>query len=242
MALTQHGGVFPETRWSLILRRPRPEGAASSETALNELCQMYWHPLYAYLRRSGVEEEAAKDLVQGFLAHLLSNHSFQRDSPTQTRFRNFLLGALRHYLVSEVRKQNATKRGGRVDLVPLDVEQAEAVFQTQTSEPLSPESAFDRQWAQTVWTRALQRLREEQRARGKESVFEALKSGLMEDLRPRHAEVAAALNWPATTVASAMHRLRRRLKELVVDELSQTVGTYGDLDDELAYFLSVWSQ
>jgi RNA polymerase sigma-70 factor (ECF subfamily) len=242
MALTQQVEVFPETRWSLILRRPGPESGVSSETALNELCQMYWQPLYAYLRRSGNDGETAKDLVQAFLAHLLSKHGFQRTSPTQSRFRYFLMGALRNYLVSEGRKQNAAKRGGRVDRVPLDVEKAEEVFQTQAAEALTAQAAFDRQWAQTAWTRALQRLREEQRARGKERLFEALKPGLTEDFRPRHSEVASALKLPATTVALAVHRLRRRLKELVIDELSQTVGTHGDLDDELAYFLSIWSQ
>jgi len=242
MAAIQQAGVFPETRWSLILRRPAPGGGMSSDTALNELCGMYWQPLYAYLRRCGNEAEAAKDLVQGFLAHLLSKHGFQRASPTQCQFRYFLLAALRNYLVSEARKENAMKRGGRVDLVPLDIEQAEAVFQTQAAEPLTPEAGFDRQWALTVWTRALQRLREEQRARGKERFFETLKPGLTEDLRPRHSGVAAALGLSAPAVAMAMHRLRRRLKELVIDELSQTVGSDGDLDDELAYFLSIWSR
>jgi len=202
---------------------------------------MYWQPLYAYVRRSGKDAEAAKDLVQGFLALLLSKHSFEQASPNGRRFRSFLLASLRNYLVSEARKQQATKRGGGVDLVPLEIEQAEEMFGTQSAEALTPEASFDRQWAQTVWTRAVQRLREEQRARGKERLFEALKPGLTEDRRPRHSQAAAALGLPVTAVALAMHRLRRRLKELVLEELSQTVGSHGDLDVELAYFLSIWS-
>jgi RNA polymerase sigma factor (sigma-70 family) len=242
MGATQPAQVFPETRWSLILRRPGARDGVGSQTALNELCRMYWQPLYGYLRRSGNQAEAAKDLVQGFLTHLLSRDGLARDHRTQCRFRYFLLASLRNYLVSEGRKQHAVKRGGGVDLVQLDLEQAEVVFQTQAAEPFTPEAGFDRQWAQTVWTRALQRLREEQRARGKERLFDALKPGLVDDLHPRHPEVAAALGLTAAAVALILHRLRRRLKALVIDELAQTVGSHGDLDDELNYFLSLWSK
>jgi len=242
MAVIEQAAVFPETRWSLILRVRGPDGGADSETALNELCRTYWQPLYAYLRRGGNDAEAAKDLVQGFLAHLLGKDGFVRERSTQGRFRYFLLAALRNYLVSEARKENAARRGGGVDVVPLDLEQAEALFQIQAAEPFTPEADFDRHWAQTVWTRALQRLREEQRSRGKEALFDALKPGLVDDLRPRHTEVAASLGLSPTAVALALHRLRRRLKELVIAELAQTVGSHADLDDEITYFLSLWTK
>jgi RNA polymerase sigma factor (sigma-70 family) len=242
MRTTSQAGAFPDTRWSLILRLRAPENEASADLALNELCRIYWQPLYAYLRRSGHDPELAKDVVQGFLAHLLSNRGFARVGPTDCRFRQFLLGALRNYLISEARKQAAIKRGGGLDWVPLDVELAEEVFQTQAAEPLSPEAAFDRQWAQTVWTRALQRLREEQHARGKEQLFKALKPCLTEEPRQNHAAVAAATGLSPAAVALALHRLRRRLRELVMEELAQTVGAHADLDDELNYFLSIWSE
>ena len=235
-------GIFPDTRWSLILRLRDPQHAPTAEQALNELCLIYWQPLYAFLRRSGQDPEAAKDLVQGFLAHLVSNSGFTRVGPTDCRFRQFLLGALRNYLISEVRKQTAAKRGGGVNVLSLDVEQAEEIFQTQAADSLTPDAAFDRQWAQTVWTRALRRLRDEQLARGKIHLFEALKPCLTDEARQSHAAAARATGLSAAAVALAVHRMRRRLRELVIDELSQTVGAQADLNDELNYFLSIWSK
>ncbi len=242
MEPVQQAGIFPETRWSLILRLRTAGTEPSGAQALNELCQLYWQPLYAYLRRTGQDREEAKDAVQGFLAHFLLKNGFVRVGPADGRFRHFLLGALRNYLVSEARKQAAAKRGGGLDFVRLDIDEAEQMFQTQAPEPLSPEAAFDRQWAQTVWTRAVRRLREEQIARGKGQFFEALKPCLTEELRQKHAQVAAQLGLAAQAVALAVHRLRRRLRELVLEELAQTVGTNGELDEELKYFLSVWSK
>src|SRR5215472_15699374 len=129
MQPAQQPGIFPDTSWSLILQLRMPKDKESVAEALNELCRAYWQPLYIYLRRSGREAEAAKDLVQGFLAHFLSKKGFERIGPNDGRFRHFLLGALRNYLISEARKEQAVKRGGEADVVPLDIEQAEEMFQ-----------------------------------------------------------------------------------------------------------------
>src|SRR5262249_9060152 len=128
MRPAQQPGIFPDTRWSLILRLRTPESEGASATALNELCRVYWQPLYVFLRQAGRDPESAKDAVQGFLANFLSKNGFERIGPANGRFRHYLLGALRNYLVSEARKQNAMKRGGGVDLVPIDIETAEQVF------------------------------------------------------------------------------------------------------------------
>jgi RNA polymerase sigma-70 factor (ECF subfamily) len=242
MEAVQRTGIFPDTRWSLILRLRAPEPSEPAAKALNELCQIYWQPLYAYLRRTGRDSEEAKDTVQGFLAHFLSKNGFARVNQADGRFRRFLLSALRNYVVSEVRRKTAIKRGGAVEFVQMEVEMAEEVFQTQVPETLTPEAAFDRQWATTVMNRALQRLREEQRARGKEKIFDALKGGLTQETGQTHGDVAAAAGLSASAVALGIHRLRRRLRELVLDELSQTVGDQGNLDEELNYFLSIWSR
>jgi RNA polymerase sigma-70 factor (ECF subfamily) len=242
MQPAQQPGIFPDTRWSLILQLRMPKDKESVAEALNELCRAYWQPLYIYLRRSGREAEAAKDSVQGFLAYFLSKRGFERIGPTDGRFRHFLLGALRNYLVSEARKEQAVKRGGEADVVPLDVEQAEEVFRAEAAESLSAEAAFDRQWAQTVWTQALRRLRQEQVLRGKEQAFEALKPYLAEEAKRGNAHVAAQAGLSPSAVAVAVHRLRRRLRELVLEELAQTVGTKSDLDNELNYFLSIWGK
>ncbi len=234
--------IFPDTRWSLILRLRVPVDDASAEQALNDLCQAYWQPLYVYLRRSGLDGQAAQDAVQGFLAQMLSRNGFDNVAPAKGRFRYFLLAALRHFLISEGRKETALKRGGGTDLLSLDVDKAEAIFQTQAGEQMSPEAAFDRQWAQTVWTRALGRLREEHVARGKAQVFDGLKLYLTEELGQNHDRLAAQLGLPANSVALGLHRLRRRLRELVLDELAETVGADADLNEELQYFLSIWSE
>lgn len=144
---------------------------------------------------------------------MLSRKGFEGVGPAKGRFRHFLLCTLRNYVVSEARKQTAFKRGGGADIVALDVGQAEEIFQTQGDERLSPEVAFDRQWAQTVWTRTLRCLREEQVARGKGQVFDVLKNCLTEELGQNHDQIAAELRLSASAVALAVHRLRRRLRE-----------------------------
>jgi RNA polymerase sigma factor (sigma-70 family) len=242
MPPAQQTGIFPETRWSLILRLQSPEKGEAATTALNDLCRAYWQPLYVYLRRTGLDAEEAQDAVQGFLAHFLSKNGFERVGPGGGRFRSFLLVSLRNYLVSEARRQTAVKRGGNADFVALDAEQAEQVFQAQDVDSLSPEAAFDLRWAETVLTRGLQRLREEQRARGKEQSFDTLKSALTKDRGQDHGEAAKALGLAPAAVAVTLHRLRRRLRELVIEELSQTVGAHSDLQEELNYFLSIWSK
>jgi RNA polymerase sigma-70 factor (ECF subfamily) len=234
--------MFPETRWSLILRTRAAETPEAAARALDELCRVYWQPLYAYLRRSGQDSETAKDSVQGFLANFLSRNGFERFGPANGRFRHFLLGSLRNYTLSEMRKEAALKRGGQTEMVALDIEEAEQVFRTQAPEGLSPEASFDRQWAQTIWSRALARLREEHRNRGKEALFDVLKGALTRDDEPSTAGLAAATGMSAGTVTVAVHRMRRRLRDLVVDEIAQTVGADGDLEEELDYFLSILSK
>ena len=225
----------------MILRMRTAENPEAAAKALDELCRVYWQPLYAFLRRSGQDCEEAKDSVQGFLANFLSREGFDRFSQANGRFRHFLLGSLRNYTISEARKQTALKRGGQAEMVALDIEEAEQVFRAQAPEALSPEASFDRQWAQTVWSRALARLQQEQRDRGREPLFESLKRALTRDDEQSTADLAAATGMTPTAVTVAIHRMRRRLRDLVVDEIAQTVGADGDLQEELDYFLSILS-
>ncbi|MGH7968841.1 MAG: RNA polymerase sigma factor, partial [Limisphaerales bacterium] len=167
---------------------------------------------------------------------------FGRTLPETGRFRYFLLGSLRNYVVSQARRDGALKRGGSAEFIPLDVQQAEEAFLFLVGEAASPERAYDRQWAQTVWSRALGRLREEYRARGKEQLYENLKPSLTTDPREASSGLAAEAGLSSSALAVAVHRLRRRLRELVLDELCATVEKPADLDDELNYFLSIWVQ
>ena len=240
MAESRHG-VFPETRWSLILRLRVSDDTQSSH-ALDELCRTYWQPLYAFLRRSGRDPEQAKDLTQGFLAQFLSRNGFERVGPGEGPFRRFLLASLRNYVVSEARRDAAIKRGGDLEIFSFDIQKAEEIFETLAATAPSPEAAFDHQWAQTVWTRAIAKLREEQRAKGKEHLFDALKNAVAGEAEGKTAEIAAATGLTPSAVSLSVHRLRRRLKEFVLEELRETVSTPGDLQGELDYFLSIWSK
>ncbi|HAV61664.1 MAG TPA: RNA polymerase subunit sigma-24 [Verrucomicrobiales bacterium] len=235
-------GNFPETRWSLILRLRKGGTEGAAERALGELCEIYWQPLYTFLRRSGQDAEAARDLVQGFLAQLLRNDGFHRAAPDKGRFRSFLLTGLRNYLVSQSRRELAFKRGGEFELLSLDFSPLEETYQLHANSSETPEATFDRQWAETVLTRALNRLAEEQERRNRGEQFTALRPHLTELAGQRLEPVATQLGMTPNAVAVAVHRLRQRLRDLVVDELSQTVGTHADLDDELNYFMQVWSR
>lgn len=233
---------FPDTRWSLILRLRETPKDNSATNALNELCSIYWQPLYAYLRRCGNAPDVAQDLVQGFLVQLIERNGFDHLDQTKGLFRQFLLTSLGNYLVSAARKTNAAKRGGRVELLSLDVAGAEASFQAHAADSLSPAAEFDRQWAEAVLTRALKQLEAEHEARGRADQFRRLKPLLAEASTTDRELAAERQSISASALAVSVHRLRRRLRELVIDELAQTVNSPAELENELQYFLSLWSK
>lgn len=231
MAETQRHAEFPETRWSLIQRAVAPRSSASHK-ALEDLCRSYWPPLYAFLRRSGHSPEAAKDLVQGFLARLLARDDLAELEPQKGRFRSFLLAGLRNYLVSEIRRETAQKRGGD-GAVLLDLESAESAYSSALKDDASPDTPFDRRRAETIVDRSLDALRAEYLNRGKAHLYETLKASIADSTESNYAVLGAALNLSAGAVAVAIHRLRLRFRELVRAEVAQTVGSASDLDAEM---------
>ncbi|MCC6231065.1 MAG: sigma-70 family RNA polymerase sigma factor [Verrucomicrobiales bacterium] len=241
MSSVETTSPFPETRWTLILRARSSVGGQEAEAALNELCTAYWQPLYMYLRRLGLDPEHAQDTVQGFLGHLLRSQGLERAEAPRGRFRNYLITALRNYLVSEHRRVHAAKRAGTAEHIPLDAQPAESVFLALLSETPSPEAAFDRQWAQTIWTQALARLRAEHQRRGRLPVFETLAPHLTDAAGESHTALAGQLGLSTNGVAIQLFRMRRRLRELVLEEIETTVGSDADLQQELAHFLSLWA-
>ncbi len=238
---SQRHADFPATQWSIILRAGNATTAPTRE-ALEELCRIYWPPLYAFLRRNGSDPHEAKDIVQGFLARLLERNDLEAVGPERGRFRSYLLAGLRNFLVSEVRRDFAQKRGGGTALVSFDSADAESLCSGVIAAGLSPDQAFDRRWAETILERAVEALRQEHFARGKSELFEVLKPSLAGDSAPNHASWAHQLGMTPGAVTVAVHRLRARLRELVRLDVAQTVGTYEGVEEEMRNLLAILSR
>ena len=224
------GLAFHTTRWSMVVRAAAGDPAVA-QRALGELCELYWPALYAFVRRSGRSEADALDLVQSFCAQLLDRGGLGGADRQEGRFRHYLLGALRHFLDNSARHERAAKRGGSELHWSLD--DAEARY---AAEPpgAGPERLFERRWAMALLDRATARLRDEYEARGRRAVLDALEQALLGDDRAAcHQDVARRLGTTEGAVKVALHRLRARLRELIRDEVLQTVTDPAAVDDEL---------
>jgi len=225
--------VFVTTQWSRVLdasHRTSPEGAE----ALASLCQDYWYPLFAHVRRRGVGPEDAQDLTQAFFERLLEKRWLRDADPARGRFRTFLLTALNHFLANEWDKSQARKRGGGLQRVSFDTQTAETQFQLEPQSRVTPETEFNRRWALALLDRVLQQLREDYEADGKERLFEQLKDTL-EGGRSEvpHVQLALQLGMSEGAVRVAAHRLRQRYRELLRLEISRTVDTVEAVEAEL---------
>lgn len=229
---------FPATQWSLILTAGG-HGEGSRE-ALEALLRAYWPPLFAFACRQGCGPDVAQDVVQGFLARLLERGDLTRVDPERGRFRSYLLAGLQHYLISQVRHEKAAKRGPMM-VVPLEAGAVAREARLVPDGELSPEVVFDRRWARRVLERAMDRLQSEQEARGKGDWYRALKAGLAGDEGQDYGRLAVELGSSPGAVAVAVHRLRKRLRELVRLEVSQTVGSAEDLELEMRHLMEVWN-
>ena len=227
--------LFPPTRWSVVLaaaRTPSPESGA----ALEALCRAYWPPLYAYARRCGQSPSDAEDLTQEFFRVLLEKNWLRDADQEQGRLRTFLITALKHFMAKEWRRASAQKRGGGQAVVPLDTALAERLHAAEPAATLAPDQAFDRQWALTLLDLTLQRLQSEFAATGKADDFEALKPCLMAAHGAiDYPAVAADLGVNPGAARVAVHRLRKRFREIYRAELAQTLAADADLDSELRH-------
>src|SRR4051812_22138896 len=231
--------VFVTTHWTEVLSAsggPSPQAAA----ALESLCQKYWYPLYAFIRREGHNSHDAQDLTQTFFAKFLDKNYLAEVHPSRGKFRSFLLVALKHFLANEWDRAKAKKRGGEFTLVSLDEQSAEARYARDPSDQLTAEKIYDRQWALTILDQALGRLQKESEAAGKGEQFEALKPLLMGggDL-PAQADLAEKLEMNPGALKVAAHRLRKRFRALLREEIAQTVSRSEEVEDELRYLVSV---
>ena len=205
-----------------------------SDHALEELCQTYWFPLYAYVRRRGHNKEDAEDLTQAFFARFLAKNYLAGLSAERGRFRAFLLASLKHFLINEWKKSQRQKRGGGEINLSLDWQTADTQFQVASTAEPSPDKAFDREWALALLAKVIERLRAECETDGKSKQFEHLKIFLTAGKGAvSHADAARSLGMDETAVRVAVHRLRKRYRQLLRDEISQTLTDPAQVDEEM---------
>ena len=214
-------------------------GSDRSSAALGELCSTYWYPLYVFARRKGLSAEAAQDATQGFFARLLEKQGLRHVDPEKGRFRAFLLTSFKNHMADERAHAARKKRGGDAQHLPIDVQDAEGRYAHEPPDVETPERVFERRWALTVLERALERLRAEYAGSGREAVFEQLKGYLTgESGSLPYARAAAALGMTEIAVKVAVHRLRRRFRARLLEEVAETVDGEGRLDEEIRHLMS----
>lgn len=229
-------GVFATTHWSVVLTAGKSDTTRARD-ALARLCQTYWRPLYAYVRRRGYSQHDAEDLTQAFFARLLERNDVATVSPERGKFRSFLLAAMNHFLADEWDRGRAQKRGGG-RVIHLDTAVAEAAHAEISDDTLSPEKHFDQRWAITVLEEVHQRLREEHEREGRQAQFEALRFSLMgERSAVPYAELAGKLGTSEGAVKVAVHRLRQRYRTLLRELIAETVATPDGVEDELKHLM-----
>ena len=205
-----------------------------STHALEELCRAYWFPLYVYVRRRGYSKEDAEDLTQAFFARLLEKNDFAKMNSERGRFRAFLLASLKHFLANEWDKSQRQKRGGGNAHLSLDWQTADTKFQVAATNEPGPEQAFDREWAVTLLAKVIGRLQQENETSGHGQPFARLKGFLTTDQgESSYREAASHLGMEATAVRVAVHRLRKRYRQLLRAEISQTLSNPADLEEEM---------
>jgi RNA polymerase sigma-70 factor (ECF subfamily) len=227
--------IFPNTRWSVVLaatQRPSPESAA----ALEAICRAYWYPLYAYVRRCGQSAHDAQDLTQEFFCRLLEKRWLDAANPDKGKLRTFLIVALKNFISKQWRRAAAQRRGGGQPQVPFDTEFAESRYAGDHSATLAADETFDQEWALTLLDLTVKRLRLEFTAAGKSDDFDALKNCLMAGRGTiDYTTVATQLGVNEGAARVAVHRLRRRFREIYREEISQTLADGADLDGELRH-------
>jgi RNA polymerase sigma-70 factor (ECF subfamily) len=227
------GDIFATTHWTVVLAAGQG-GSPDAHRALEQLCQTYWFPLYAYVRRRGYAKADAEDLTQAFFARLLEKDFFAGLNGEKGKFRAFLLASLKHFLANEWKKSQRIKRGGGETHLSLDWQTADTKFQVAaTSEP-SPDKAFDREWALALLSKVIERLQQECEADGKAKLFEQLKIFLTAGkAESAQRDVANALGMEEGAVRVAVHRLRKRYRQLLRDEIANTLSDAAMVDEEM---------
>ena len=228
---------FQTTRWSLVVAAGGDRSTLARQ-ALATLCEIYWYPLYAYIRRQGNDVEASRDLTQAFFLQLLERHDVQRLRRERGRLRSYLLGAVRHFLANEASRALTLKRGGGQPPVPLEFDAAEGRYVQEPADVETPERLFERRWALTILEQVFNDLKQDWHAAGKVREFELLKDCLIGDPQGGYNDVAANLGTTANAVGVAVHRLRRAFRARLREVIADTVVDEEAVDDEIRHLFA----
>ena len=231
---------FDTTQWTLVVKAGDTQNP-ESEQALADLCQAYWYPLYAYLRRRGFPREESEDLVQGFFTQLLAKKYIKAADRERGRFRSFLLASLKNFSANEWDKKTALKRGGEQPTLSLDFETAEGRYHIEPADERTPDQVYERGWAVTQLESVLEQLRVEMDESGKSERFEAL-SGFLTGAGEgtRYKDVAEQLGMSEGAVKVAVHRLRQHFGEVLRDVVARTLIDESDVDDEIRHLFAAF--
>ncbi len=224
---------FATTHWTAVLTAGK-RNTAESDVALEELCRTYWYPLYAYVRRRGYSREDAEDLTQGFFERLLRRNYLESVDSSKGKFRAFLLASLKHFLANEWDRSQRQKRGGGAPVLSLNWQEAETKYQCEPVDEVSPDKLFDRAWAITLLEKVIERLRLETETEGKRALFEQLRQVLTIDGDSiPYAQLSAESGTNVTLLRVWAHRLRRRYRDLLRFEISQTLMNPEQTEEEV---------
>lgn len=237
------GDIFATTRWTVVLAAGR-RGTPVADNALEELCRNYWFPLYAYVRRRGHAKEDAEDLTQAFFARFLEKNYIEGLNAERGRFRAFLLAALKHFLANEWDKSRRQKRGGGIANLSLDWQTADTQFDIADTSAPAPDKAFDREWATALLGKVIGRLRSEMAAAGQSMTqFDTLKAFLTAGKGAvPYIDAAKTLGMDEGAVRVAVHRLRKRYRALLRDEIAQTLADPSLVDEEMRSLFSAFGE
>jgi RNA polymerase sigma-70 factor (ECF subfamily) len=225
---------FETTHWSRVVSS-REQDSDIRRHSLGELCESYWYPLFAFLRRKGNSPDAAADYVQGFFVELVDKNFLDAVSPEKGRFRWFLMSAINRFVSKQVEKQSAQKRGGDRQFFSLNIETAEQRYQLEPTEGWTPEKLFDRRWALTVLEQALAELKQRQTDKGKLELYEALRPTLsgVPMANAEYAEIAQRFQMYEGAVKVAALRLRQKYRDIIREIVGQTVAESNRVSDEI---------
>jgi RNA polymerase sigma-70 factor (ECF subfamily) len=212
-----------------------------ARTALDTLCNAYWYPVYAYIRSRNHGDADAKDLTQGFFARLLRLNGLAKADPRHGRLRSYLLSSVKNFLISEHERAASRKRGGEVAITSFDDEWAGSAFANEPVDEMTPDRLYQRRWALTILEFAFELLREEYVANGKMEQYERLRPmlGFTAECELDYADVSAQTGVPVNTLKVHVHRLRQRWKEILREQVANTLAepTEENIKDELRELL-----
>ena len=233
---------FCTTHWSAVLAAG-DQASAQGQAALAQLCETYWLPVYAFVRKRGHSPDQAKDLTQDFFANFLERNSVARAMRQRGRFRSFLMTSVENFLRNAHERNQAQKRGGGRPLISLDDQNAEACYLAEPTEELDPSRVFELRWALTLLARVMRRLGDEHLERGHAGLFDALQAHLWGDADSiPYPLLATRFGLSVANIKTMAHRLRQSYRELLREEIAQTVAQPGEIDDEIRYLMRVVSQ